>query len=115
MNLNKEMLKNLIVEAISELSEEQPEGMPVPKAEPKGGDAGNLKNLEIVEARIKEELDKYLNGPGTALKKLVETNTAGKSSKMKARVLTVIAQSFGISADETRQDLATAGDQMRGK
>lgn len=115
MNLNREMLKSLITEAISELSEEQPAAAAKPEAPTKDDKGDGLKNLEVVEARIKEELEKYLAGAGTALKKLVETNTAGKSSKIKARVLTVIAESFGISADETRQDLASAGDQMRGK
>lgn len=115
MNLNREMLKKLISEAIDELSENQPEQKPAAVASDKPADKEGLKNLETVEQKIRDELTKYLEGTGSALKKLVMINTQGKSSKMKARMLTVIADSFGISAAETRQDLSSAGDQLKGK
>ena len=116
MNLNIEMLKKLISEAIDELSENQPEQKPaaVPSNKPAGKEG--LKDLETVEQFIRDELTKYLEGTGSGLKKRV-MNAAGegKPSRVKARILTVIADSFGISAAETRQDLSSAGDQLKGK
>ena len=112
MNLNRETLKNLISEAIKELSEEESQPQQA-QGDPEAGQENT--NLDGVEERIKDELDKYLQGSGATLKKMVEAQTAGKSAKIKARILTVIAASFGISAEETRQDLSTAQDQLRGK
>ena len=115
MELNRKILKGLISEAIKELVEEQPAGAPeAAGAEDDKGQSSQFKNLEGIESRIEEELKKYLASQGTALKKLVMTNTIGKSPKVKARILTVIAAAFGISAEETRQDLSSAGEQMKG-
>ena len=114
MELNREKLKGLISEAFKELVEEQPANAPEPTGDKDKEQSSQFKNLEGIESRIEEELKKYLAGQGTALKKLVMTNTIGKSPKVKARILTVIAAAFGISAEETRQDLSSAGEQMKG-
>lgn len=114
MELNRKILKGLISEAIKELVEEQPAGAPEAAGAEDKEQSSQFKNLEGIESRIEEELKKYLASQGTALKKLVMTNTIGKSPKVKARILTVIAAAFGISAEETRQDLSSAGEQMKG-
>lgn len=99
MNLSREALKDLIHESLQELSQEK---------QPEGG--AKVPNLENIEKEVTEALGKFLNGSGSSIVQKVQR--AATTLEGKARMVTLIAEMFGIKALDTKGSLAKASDSL---